>query len=142
VSTAAANGRPRSTRQAAAVEAALAASTGFRSAQELHAALRASGDNTGLTTVYRHLRALVDAGSVDVVHDSAGEARYRACGPARSGVDAGHHHHLVCRVCGESVELDDAAMEDSLSAAASAAGFTELSHTVEVFGRCPAHGPA
>ena len=57
----------RSTRQRAAVSAMLDTLSDFRSAQEIHEALRRSGDPIGLTTVYRALQSLVDAGEVDVL---------------------------------------------------------------------------
>ena len=127
-------GRLRHTRQGAAVDAALARAEGFRSAQDLHAELRAAGDGIGLTTVYRHLQVLADTGAVDVVQHPDGEATYRLCGAAP------HHHHLVCRVCGRSVEVDGPEVEAWATAVAAAAGYTAVSHTVEVFGLCPEHG--
>src|SRR5690606_13589869 len=84
---------PRATRQRAAVAAALDEVGEFRSAQELHDLLKHRGDSVGLTTVYRTLQSLVDAGEVDVLRTDDGEAMYRRC-------SRGHHHHLVCRSCG------------------------------------------
>jgi len=126
-------GRLRHTRQGAAVDAALLDAQGFRSAQDLYAELRAAGAGIGLTTVYRHLQTLAGSGSVDVVHNREGEATYRLCG------DAPHHHHLVCRACGRSVEVDGPEVEEWAAAVARAAGYTAVSHTVEVFGLCPEH---
>ncbi len=71
---------------------------------------------------------------MDVVHGDDGEAHFRACAAT------GHHHHLVCRVCGLSVEVDGPEVEEWAAAVAERAGFTEVTHTVEVFGRCPQHG--
>lgn len=103
--------------------------------------MRARGDRTGLTTVYRHLGLLADLGRVDVVHTADGEARYRLCGPAGSPAEdaGGHHHHVVCRVCGRSVEVSGPEVEAWADRIAAAAGYTEVSHTVEVFGLCPQH---
>ena len=129
-------GGVRSTRQGAAVDAALRSATGFRTAQELHAALRSQGEPVGLTTVYRHLGMLADGGRVDVVHRPDGEAQYRLCG---ASAPAGHHHHLVCRECGLAVEVAGSEVEEWADSVAAAAGFTEVTHTLEVFGLCPAH---
>ncbi len=52
----------RMTRQRAAVAQALEGSTDFRSAQQLHEALRATGDGIGLATVYRTLQQLAEGG--------------------------------------------------------------------------------
>jgi len=60
-----ASARQRSTRQGGAVKDALTSAGGFCSAQDVYAALRAQGDAVGLSTVYRHLQSLVDAGLVN-----------------------------------------------------------------------------
>jgi Fur family ferric uptake transcriptional regulator len=122
----------RSTRQRAAVTEVLADASGFRSAQELHEELRRTGASVGLTTVYRHLQALSDSGVVDVLRSDDGEARYRAC-PTEE-----HHHHLVCRSCGASVEVAGPAVESWAVAVAAEHGYTDVTHTVEVFGTCRA----
>ena len=95
----------RSTRQRAAVAAALAQVDEFRSAQDLHDILKHQGDSVGLTTVYRTLQSLADAGEVDVLRTHDGEAVYRRCSTGD------HHHHLVCRVCGKAVEVEGPAVE-------------------------------
>lgn len=119
----------RSTRQRTAVSQALDSADGFRSAQDLHAELRSRGDAVGLTTVYRTLQAMADAGEVDVLRTDDGESVYRRCGDT-------HHHHVVCRSCGRTVEVEGPAVERWAQEVARAHGFTEVSHTVEVFGRC------
>lgn len=120
----------RSTRQRTAVANALDDADGFRSAQDLHAQLRATGETVGLTTVYRTLQAMADAGEVDVLRTDDGESVYRRCGSA-------HHHHVVCRECGRTVEVEGPAVERWAQDVARAHGFSDVSHTVEVFGRCP-----
>ena len=109
---------------------------GFCSAQQIHAELRNRGEHVGLTTVYRHLQVLSEDGRVDAIRDSSGETLYRKC---RS--DA-HHHHLTCRNCGQSVEVEGRAVERWAEQVAAEAGFTDVGHTVELFGRCPQCGPA
>ena len=97
-------GRPgvRPTRQRRAVAAALAGFDDFRSAQEIHDLITRQGDSVGLATVYRTLAALAEAGEVDMLRNEDGEAIWRRC----SGT---HHHHLVCRSCGATVEDESAA---------------------------------
>lgn len=119
----------RATRQRAAVSVALEAVDDFRSAQDLHAMLRQRGEAIGLTTVYRTLAAMTDAGEVDVLRTDDGEAVYRRC-------SSGHHHHLVCRTCGRAVEVDGPAVERWASRVAAENGFVEVTHTLEVFGVC------
>ncbi len=84
----------------------------------------------GLTTVYRTLQGMAEAGEVDVMHPPGGEFRYRRC-------SAGHHHHLVCRSCGRTVEVAGPAVEAWSDRVAAAHGFTEVDHTLEIFGTCP-----
>jgi Fur family ferric uptake transcriptional regulator len=125
-------GTVRATRQAAAVREALAGREGFTSAQDLHGELRRRGGGVGLTTVYRHLQALADAGAVDVLRTPDGESVYRLCG------GGGHHHHLVCRACGRAVEIEGREVERWTRKVAEAEGFIDVDHTVEVFGTCAA----
>jgi Fur family transcriptional regulator, ferric uptake regulator len=128
--------RVRGTRQAEAVASVLDRLSGFSSAQQIHAELRDRGEQVGLTTVYRHLQVLSETGRIDAIRDSTGEILYRRC---RS--DA-HHHHLTCRNCGKSVEVEGRAVEHWAEQVANQAGFTEVGHTVELFGLCPDCGPA
>lgn len=120
---------PRATRQRAAVSSALDDLDDFRSAQEIHDVLRHRGDNVGLSTVYRTLQALADGGEVDVLRTDDGESVYRRC-------STGHHHHLVCRDCGRTVEVAGPAVERWADKVAAEHGFTDVSHTLEVFGTC------
>jgi len=123
--------RARGTRQAQALAAALESLPGFCSAQEIHAELRLKGEHVGLATVYRHLQALSEQGSVDAIRDASGETLYRQCGTSV------HHHHLTCRNCGRSVEVEGRAVEQWAEKVAAEAGFTDVDHTVELFGLCP-----
>lgn len=122
----------RSTRQKRALAAVLAASDAFRSAQELHSELRVNGENVGLTTVYNQLRALADNGEVDVLRSDDGESLYRRC------ATEDHHHHLVCRRCRRTVEVEGPEVEDWAKRIAAENQFTGISHTVEIFGTCSA----
>lgn len=121
--------RQRSTRQRAAVSAALEGLNEFRSAQDLHALLRSRGESVGLTTVYRALQSLAEQGELDVLRRADGETIYRRC-------SASHHHHLVCRVCGRTVEVEGPAVEKWAARVAEANGFVDVTHAVEVFGTC------
>lgn len=119
----------RATRQRVAVAAVLDDLVGFQSAQQIHDLLRRQGDSVGLTTVYRSLQAMADAGEVDVLRTDDGEAMYRRCGSA-------HHHHLVCRDCGRAVEVEGPTVERWAEQVAAKHGFSDVTHTVEVFGTC------
>jgi Fur family ferric uptake transcriptional regulator len=96
----------------------------FRSAQEIHEELRRDGEGIGLTTVYRTLQNLAESGELDVLRTDSGEAVYRRC-------SRHHHHHVVCRRCGRTVEVEGPAQ-----GVAEENGFSDISHTVEIFGVC------
>ena len=119
----------RPTRQRTAVMEAMASVDDFRSAQEIHALLESRGDPVGLATVYRTLQRLADSGEVDLLRNEGGEVTYRRC----SGT---HHHHLVCRSCGATVEVEGPAVERWTKSVAAEHGFSDVSHTLEVFGTC------
>ncbi|HEX3539937.1 MAG TPA: transcriptional repressor [Acidimicrobiales bacterium] len=120
----------RSTRQKRALAAVLDASDSFRSAQDLFAELRARGENVGLTTVYNQLRALADAGEVDALRGDDGETRYRRCDRQD------HHHHLVCRSCGATEEIEGPEVERWAAQMADRHGYTDVAHTIEILGTC------
>ncbi len=128
--------RTRGTKQAQALAAALQSLPGFCSAQEIHAQLRRKGEHVGLTTVYRHLQSLSEQGSIDTIRDANGEILYRQC------ETSDHHHHLTCRSCGCSVEVEGRAVEQWAERVAAEAGFTNVGHTVELFGLCPDCAPS
>lgn len=119
----------RRTRQRAAVAEMLEMNNDFRTAQQIHAQLRESEADVGLTTVYRCLALMAQAGEVDVLLGEDGEARYRAC-------STGHHHHLVCRECGHTVEVTASPVERWARQTADSHGFVDVSHTVEIQGIC------
>ena len=108
---------------------ALATFDDFRSAQEIHELIGRTGGTVGLATVYRTLQKLSDSGEVDMLRTEDGEAIYRRC-------SATHHHHLVCRVCGATVEVEGPAVERWTRAIATEHGYDDISHTLEIFGTC------
>lgn len=120
----------RMTRQRAAVQEVLDAVDDFRSAQQLHELLRERGDAVGLATVYRTLQALADADEVDVLRAADGEVLYRRCR------ERGHHHHLVCRSCGATVELAAEVVERWARQVGAEHGFADVEHTAELTGTC------
>jgi Fur family transcriptional regulator, ferric uptake regulator len=120
----------RPTRQRAAVEALLTDIDDFMSAQDLHARLRAEGHTVGLATVYRTLQAMATDGDVDMMRTGDGEAVYRQCSTGH------HHHHLVCRSCGRTVEVEEPVVERWADKISAENGFSDVRHTLEIFGTC------
>ncbi|MDR2974688.1 MAG: transcriptional repressor [Propionibacteriaceae bacterium] len=120
----------RHTRQRQVITAYMKAQAQFLTAQQVHDGLRELGDTVSLPTVYRTLTALVEAGDLDV-RVSNNQSAYRHCSPH-------HHHHLVCRQCGRTIELADSPVEQWATAIANEHGFTDVDHTIEILGLCPA----
>lgn len=120
---------PRKTRQREAITELLATHSGFNSAQRIHALLAQSGSTVGLATVYRCLAHMVASGELDTIVAESGEALYRRCSPD-------HHHHLVCRRCGTTVEVHDTQVETWAETIARRHSFADVHHRVEVMGVC------
>lgn len=127
------------TRQREAVLRSLSEHLGFVSAQTLHARLREAGENIGLTTVYRTLNALADAGLIDTVRQAERQATAGQLFHARP--TDGHQHYLVCRDCGHSVTVTSTVVEDWASGVGDDHGFTEVHHVIELSGICASCRP-
>lgn len=120
----------RNTWQREAVRAALAEARGFVSAQQLHQRLREQGSTIGLATVYRALSGLSETGEADSLQSPEGENLFRSCAME------GHHHHLICRNCGRTVEISATEVERWAERVASQHGFRDAGHELEMFGLC------
>ncbi len=119
----------RHTWQRAAVRDLLEGGEEFRTAQQIHDQLREGEAKVGLATVYRALQTMAESGEVDVLRTPEGESAYRAC-------SSGHHHHLVCRQCGYSIEISAHEVEEWAASVARSNGFTDAGHELEIFGLC------
>ncbi len=119
----------RNTWQKDAVRHALSEAIGFVSAQQLHLVLRNRGSTIGLATVYRALADLASTGEADSLQSQEGELLYRAC-------TTDHHHHLICKNCGKTVEIEASEVEAWAEKVSKQHGFREPAHMVEIFGLC------
>ncbi len=90
--------------------------------------LRQAGEPIGLTTVYRTLSALADAGFLDTF-ERDGELAFRLCGTE-------HHHHLVCETCNKVEEITAREVERWVGQVAKNHGFTVTGHRADIFGVC------
>jgi len=118
----------RATRQRRSVLEALRDRSDAVTAQDLHAELRAAREPVGLTTVYRTLTSLADAGFLDTFSRD-GEQAFRLCSDT-------HHHHLVCELCNSVVELESEEVEAWVARVADRRGFRVTGHRADVFGVC------
>ena len=120
----------RNTWQREAILEVVKSSNGFLSAQDIFSRLRAAKTPFGLTTVYRHLQILTEDGVIDSIKSPSGETLYRLCS------SEGHHHHIVCNRCGHSDEIEGAEVEKWVERTSRSRGFTQVSHTIEIYGIC------
>ena len=120
----------RNTAQRREVIGVLGQVQGFVSAQDLHSLIERDGGHIALATVYTQLKKLVSNGDVDVVMTERGESLYRRC-----VVDA-HHHHLSCRQCGATVEVNAPDLETWAHEIGEQFGYVDLRHVVEFNGIC------
>ena len=127
--TAPKTGSKRNTPQKAAVKHALGEARGFVSAQQLHQTLKNHGSTIGLATVYRTLADLAVAGEADSLQSKDSEVLYRAC-------TTSHHHHLICRKCGLTLEIEAQNLEKWADQVATEHGFSQPSHNIDIFGVC------
>lgn len=114
---------------------ALAADSGHMTAPDLVAAVHARAPQIGRASVYRALELLTRLGVVQASTLGGGNATYMLA-------PAGHHHHLVCRACGRTIEFDECALGEIAGRLAAAFGFQIEGHLVEVYGRCAECRPA
>lgn len=108
---------------------ALIESHGPYTAENLHQ--RVTPKVCDLVTIYRTLASLEKAGLIQRCDFGDGTARYELAGKNH------HHHHVVCRQCRQIEVLDDCALEN-LNRVPQKLGYTDISHSLEFFGLCPA----
>lgn len=123
----------RRMRQRATIAEVMAEIEEFRTAQDIHDLLRRRGESIGLATVYRSLQSMAESGEADVIRTPDGQSAYRSCGQG-----TGHHHHLICRSCGRTVEFELDSMESLVTDVAARHGFSDVGHELELFGLCAA----
>jgi Fur family ferric uptake transcriptional regulator len=93
------------------------------------------GDGLAMSSVYRNLTVLEQAGLVHRVITREDFARYELAEELTE-----HHHHLVCSSCGLVRDLrSDATIERLMRATGARAteeGFTPITHRLDIVGLC------
>lgn len=119
----------RLTLQRMIVAGALARARHTVSAQELYELLRAEHPLLGRATVFRTLDFLVDAGLAQRFEAEGHIHVYTSCAD-------NHHHHLVCRACGSTTEIDDTAVNQLIDAVRGGYGFALDHDALDFYGTC------
>ena len=104
----------------------VANSSGHLTAEQIHMALRDSGNRMALATVYNNLAQLYSDGLIRKVSVEGYPDRYDKMTP---------HDHLVCRICGR---LSDIRFKDLTALLQSQTDEELLSYDLKVIYICPA----
>jgi Fe2+ or Zn2+ uptake regulation protein len=81
-------------------------------------------------TVYRTLEFLAENGLARPSQTGNGHLRYEIAG--------NDHHHIVCRMCGDEIEVDHALLENLYRKLESSSGYVRIASHMTFFGLCPA----
>lgn len=100
------------------------------SSEDLYNLVKADDPTVGHTTVYRTLKLLVDAGLAREVRFGDGRTRYE------HNYKHPHHDHLICTVCGATVEFYSAELEAIQDAIVAKHKFVAIQHSLRIFGLC------
>lgn len=97
----------------------------------------AAAASVPVSTVYRNLSELVDAGIVVRVAGAGGGDRHELA----EAFSEHHHHHLVCTECGIVTDFTPSAqlerlIEQEVGALPASVGFEVSHHVFDVRGRC------
>lgn len=103
---------------------------GHPSTEEIHAEIIRRGYKTGLATIYRTFRALMDTGIVRRLEFGDGQGRYERHD------DREQHIHLVCKQCGRTFEAPADNVETLFEELAENRAFALHSHTTYLHGVC------
>lgn len=119
---------PRRSRQRDAVLAVIDEAAGPLSPAEIHERARRHAPSIGLSTVYRLVRTMAEAGILATVELPGQAARYETARMADQ-----HHHHFHCNACGRVFDVPGCA--GSLSRLVPSA-FVLEHHEIVLYGRC------
>ncbi|MFA5309443.1 MAG: Fur family transcriptional regulator [Dehalococcoidales bacterium] len=119
----------RLTPQRLMILAAIEDSAEHISAEEIYAEVAARFPHVNISTVYRTLELLKKLGMVYEINLGEGRIRFHS-------EESGHHHHLVCQLCGAVTDIDEAVFSSLGEALLRDYDFqAELRH-VGIFGVC------
>ena len=103
---------------------------GHMTADDLYAKMQENGSDVGRMTVFRTLDLLAEIGVVRPTYGGSGAAHFVL-------LEDGHHHHMVCMQCDQTIEFAECSLADSLSSdLASKFNFKIEGHLLEIYGIC------
>ena len=99
------------------------------SPQELYRNLLKKEKKVGLTSIYRSLDLFESMGMVFKV-DNGSSVKYKLCELED------HHHHIVCKACGNVVELNFCDISDWSRKVSESTGYQVIDHQLNFYGLC------
>ena len=97
--------------------------------QDLYRSLRHKGRKIGLTSIYRCLDLFESLGIAFKITDRP-NMKYKLC------ESDDHHHHIVCKGCGEVVELNFCNISDWSKQVTESTGYEVTEHQLNFYGFC------
>jgi Fur family ferric uptake transcriptional regulator len=111
-----------------AVVEALIATDGHATAHDIATIVQAKAPDIHLSSVYRTLDSLQEAGTIDRVFLGQNSAVYH--------LTNNRHHHLVCETCGQVIHLPHDVFDTLAQDLDHQYGFTLLAHHIGLTGQC------
>ena len=102
--------------------------------QEVYQRLLRKGKKIGLTSIYRSLELFESLGFVFKIINGS-NVKYKLCELEN------HHHHIVCKACGNVVELNFCDISDWSKKVTESTGYQVVDHQLNFFGFCKTCSP-
>ncbi|AFS53316.1 Fur family transcriptional regulator [Leptospirillum ferriphilum] len=83
----------------------------------------------GRATLFRAIDLFLEQGILEKIHRENGDDVYIVG-------SKGHHHHIICRDCGEIRDIDACPFEKELEEVIQREGFSSTIHRIEIEGIC------
>jgi len=99
------------------------------SPQELYRTLLKKEKKVGLTSIYRSLDLFESLGMVFKIHNGS-SVKYKLCELED------HHHHIVCKACGNVVELNFCDISEWSRKVSESTGYQVIDHQLNFYGLC------
>ncbi len=104
-------------------------SPGHYTAQEIFDLVKEKSKSINFSTIYRNLELLSILGIINKLYIESGINHYELCGQV-------HHHHIICKRCGETREIDICPCEVIGEEQLKSMGFKITDHKFEIYGYC------
>lgn len=101
----------------------------FLSAEDIFIKSKEKCSQTDLSTIYRNLDVLENIGIIHRTNMDMGSSLYQIT------CSSGHHHHIICKICGKTGVIDFCPIDD-IKSSITLNDFTVTDHKIELYGYC------